>query len=311
MHSVFFLQFTGSRCQHSITILYEVPSPGAWVGCGGAWRDASPGPTALNILNHFKKTFTWDLLSSRNIHCVVNHLIPYCILGLAPSFEEHRLDLWLRCCAISTPARLGCGRSSLIYLYYNEAGKKPEETVLVYSNFTVLPLQLQLEMVRSRDVRCLSFPLTVTTLLTSTSWLLYGLQVSDLYIVVRLAYSCPTFNTARNIELSWWTEMLSLFVSGPKLPRNHHQPHQILSLLEVWIFSFRFTFLQAHAHMRWGWGGEKGTRWALKGKNLPCFLVLSHMFGPQPMRDFCEVCTAERQNQIFLVFAVSPFQSAS
>lgn len=48
-----------------------------------------------------------------------------------------------------------------------------------------MSLQLQLEMVRSRDVRCLSFPLTVTTLLTSTSWLLYGLQVSDLYIVVR------------------------------------------------------------------------------------------------------------------------------
>lgn len=142
--------------------------------------------------------------------------------------------------------------------------KKPEETVLVYSNSTFLPLQLQLEMVRSRDVRCLSFPLTVTTLLTSTSWLLYGLQVSDLYIVVRLAYSCPTFNTARNIELSWLTEMLSLFVSGPKLPRNHHQPHQILSLLEVWIFSFRFTFLQAHAHMRWG-GVWKGHPMGIKG----------------------------------------------
>ncbi|TWW79181.1 sugar transporter SWEET1 [Takifugu rubripes] len=46
------------------------------------------------------------------------------------------------------------------------------------------PLSSLLEMVRSRDVQCLSFPLTVTTLLTSTSWVLYGLQVSDLYIVV-------------------------------------------------------------------------------------------------------------------------------
>lgn len=36
MHSVFFLQFTRSCCQHSITILYEVPFPGAcgWLrGC--------------------------------------------------------------------------------------------------------------------------------------------------------------------------------------------------------------------------------------------------------------------------------------
>ncbi|TNN02613.1 hypothetical protein fugu_010100 [Takifugu bimaculatus] len=45
------------------------------------------------------------------------------------------------------------------------------------------PLSSLLEMVRSRNVQCLSFPLTVTTLLTSTSWVLYGLQVSDLYIV--------------------------------------------------------------------------------------------------------------------------------
>lgn len=40
-------------------------------------------------------------------------------------------------------------------------------------------------MVRTRDVQCLSFPLTVSTLLTSTSWVLYGLQLSDCYIMVR------------------------------------------------------------------------------------------------------------------------------
>lgn len=46
---------------------------------------------------------------------------------------------------------------------------------------------LQMEMVRTRNVQCLSFPLTVSTLLTSTSWVLYGLQLSDCYIVVRRA----------------------------------------------------------------------------------------------------------------------------
>lgn len=47
MQSVFFLQFTPSRCQHSITILYPVPLPGAcgWLrGCVAGhitWSDGT------------------------------------------------------------------------------------------------------------------------------------------------------------------------------------------------------------------------------------------------------------------------------
>ncbi|KAG9470724.1 hypothetical protein GDO78_016937 [Eleutherodactylus coqui] len=37
---------------------------------------------------------------------------------------------------------------------------------------------------RTKSTKCLSFPLTVTTLLTSTSWVLYGLQRRDAYIMV-------------------------------------------------------------------------------------------------------------------------------
>lgn len=43
----------------------------------------------------------------------------------------------------------------------------------------------QLEIIRSRSVECLSFPLTVATFLTSTSWTLYGMQLQDFYIMVR------------------------------------------------------------------------------------------------------------------------------
>lgn len=46
------------------------------------------------------------------------------------------------------------------------------------------PLSSLMEMLRTRNVQCLSFPLTVSTLLTSTSWVLYGLQLNDCYIVV-------------------------------------------------------------------------------------------------------------------------------
>ncbi|XP_070767568.1 sugar transporter SWEET1 [Enoplosus armatus] len=46
------------------------------------------------------------------------------------------------------------------------------------------PLTDLVEIVRSGNVQCLSFPLTVATFFTSTSWVLYGHQLNDYYIVV-------------------------------------------------------------------------------------------------------------------------------
>ncbi|XP_039973631.1 sugar transporter SWEET1 [Xiphias gladius] len=46
------------------------------------------------------------------------------------------------------------------------------------------PLTDLVEIVRSGNVQCLSFPLSVATFFTSTSWVLYGLQLNDYYIVV-------------------------------------------------------------------------------------------------------------------------------
>ncbi|XP_028833248.1 sugar transporter SWEET1 [Denticeps clupeoides] len=59
---------------------------------------------------------------------------------------------------------------------------------LVCSIFTVSmylsPLADLLEIIRTRSVERLSFPLTVATFLTSASWTLYGLQLQDFYIMV-------------------------------------------------------------------------------------------------------------------------------
>ncbi|XP_035423396.1 sugar transporter SWEET1 isoform X2 [Cygnus atratus] len=59
---------------------------------------------------------------------------------------------------------------------------------LFCSTFTIAmyvsPLADLAKVIRSRSTRCLSFPLTVTTFLASSSWTLYGLQLSDLYITV-------------------------------------------------------------------------------------------------------------------------------
>ncbi|XP_051922187.1 sugar transporter SWEET1 [Hippocampus zosterae] len=46
------------------------------------------------------------------------------------------------------------------------------------------PLVDLMAIVQSGDVQCLSFPLTVATFLTSTSWFFYGLQLNDYYILV-------------------------------------------------------------------------------------------------------------------------------
>ncbi|XP_042641030.1 sugar transporter SWEET1 isoform X2 [Tyto alba] len=46
------------------------------------------------------------------------------------------------------------------------------------------PLADLAKIVQSKSTRCLSFPLTITTFLASTSWTLYGLQLHDPYIMV-------------------------------------------------------------------------------------------------------------------------------
>lgn len=46
------------------------------------------------------------------------------------------------------------------------------------------PLADLAKILKSRSTECLSFPLSVATFLTSTSWTLYGLQLNDLYIMV-------------------------------------------------------------------------------------------------------------------------------
>lgn len=165
MHSVFFFQFTRSRCQHSVTILSRCP----WLVAGAHDRLPHlvwPHIIYKTITNHFfKDTFTVSWIS-------------WSLTAFLDSRRHLRSRDWTSCCDVAQSLRLP-GSVVAVLPRFSCIPMKLE----VYSNF--MSLQLQLEMVRSRDVRCLSFPLTVTTLLTSTSWLLYGLQVSDLYIVVR------------------------------------------------------------------------------------------------------------------------------
>uniref|UniRef100_A0A1A8JWS1 Sugar transporter SWEET1 n=3 Tax=Nothobranchius TaxID=28779 RepID=A0A1A8JWS1_NOTKU len=55
---------------------------------------------------------------------------------------------------------------------------------LVTIGMYMSPLIDLVEIIRSGNVQCLSYPLTVATFFTSTSWVLYGLQLNDYYIMV-------------------------------------------------------------------------------------------------------------------------------
>ncbi|XP_075965633.1 sugar transporter SWEET1 [Anarhichas minor] len=63
------------------------------------------------------------------------------------------------------------------------------------------PLTDLVQIVRTGDVKCLSFPLTVATFFTSTSWVLYGLQLNDYYILV--PNSPGIFTSLLRLYLFW------------------------------------------------------------------------------------------------------------
>lgn len=71
-------------------------------------------------------------------------------------------------------------------------------TVCMYAS----PLTDLVGIVRSGNLECLSFPLAVATFFTSTSWVLYGLQLQDYYIMV--PNTPGIFTSLIRLFLFWW-----------------------------------------------------------------------------------------------------------
>ncbi|XP_036254041.1 sugar transporter SWEET1 isoform X2 [Molothrus aeneus] len=78
----------------------------------------------------------------------------------------------------------GCGYFTILV----DTGTRLTHLGLFCSVFTISmylsPLADLAKVIRSKSTRFLSFPLTVTTLVASSSWTLYGLQLHDPYITV-------------------------------------------------------------------------------------------------------------------------------
>ncbi|KAJ8290007.1 hypothetical protein GJAV_G00007680 [Gymnothorax javanicus] len=81
-----------------------------------------------------------------------------------------------------------CGAWVYFSMVLTAGERQLSQLGLTCSVFTVTmylsPLADLVEIVRTRSVERLSFPLTVATFLTSSSWTLYGLQLQDYYIMV-------------------------------------------------------------------------------------------------------------------------------
>ncbi|XP_027767192.1 sugar transporter SWEET1 [Empidonax traillii] len=103
----------------------------------------------------------------------------------------------------------GCGYFALLV----DTGTRLGQLGLFCSVFTITmylsPLADLAKVVRSKSTRCLSFPLTVTTFVASSSWTLYGLQLHDPYITVGwgggqpgdAVLSCPVLSHPKPIPI--------------------------------------------------------------------------------------------------------------
>nr|XP_033781003.1 sugar transporter SWEET1 [Geotrypetes seraphini] len=87
---------------------------------------------------------------------------------------------------------LSLGVLVLAYCYFyfriTEEDSRLNQLGLFCSAFTISmylsPLADLAQIIRTRCAKCLSLPLAVTTFLASTSWVLYGWQLDDAYIMV-------------------------------------------------------------------------------------------------------------------------------
>ncbi|XP_053331487.1 sugar transporter SWEET1 [Spea bombifrons] len=77
---------------------------------------------------------------------------------------------------------------SYFYVWITDIGVRLNQLGLFCSMFTIgmylSPLADLAKIIRTKSTKCLSFPLSVATFLTSSSWVLYGWELRDLYIMI-------------------------------------------------------------------------------------------------------------------------------
>ncbi|XP_036395270.1 sugar transporter SWEET1 isoform X1 [Megalops cyprinoides] len=126
-----------------------------------------------------KKDGTLIIVNSIGASLQSLYILTYC------HYTKTRRLVWVQ---TFTASIVLCGAWVYFSLFLTQGESQLSQLGFACSVFTVSmylsPLTDLMEIVRSRSVERLSFPLTVATFLTSTSWTLYGLQLQDYYIMV-------------------------------------------------------------------------------------------------------------------------------
>ncbi|XP_012673488.1 sugar transporter SWEET1 [Clupea harengus] len=126
-----------------------------------------------------KKDGTLILVNTIGASLQTLYILSYC------HYTKERRRAWLQTLAMVCTLGVGWGYFSVIV---SQGNVQLSQLGLVCSVFTISmylsPLTDLMEIIRTRSVERLSFPLAVATFLTSTSWTLYGMQLQDFYIMV-------------------------------------------------------------------------------------------------------------------------------
>ncbi|KAM9368498.1 sugar transporter SWEET1 [Phaethornis superciliosus] len=153
----------------------------------------------------------WTLIAVNTIGAALQTLFVLVYLYYSPA----KGPVLLRCLVLLAVLVAGYSYFTLLIA---DTGTRLERLGLFCSVFTISmylsPLADLAKIVRSKSTRCLSFPLTVTTFLASTSWTLYGLQLRDPYITVPNVPGIVT--SVLRFWLFWW------------YPRGQEKPHRPL-----------------------------------------------------------------------------------
>ncbi|XP_069506249.1 sugar transporter SWEET1 [Ambystoma mexicanum] len=140
--------------------------------------------TDLNNLGWFYYGYLkedWTLMTVNSIGITLQTL--YIMVYLR--FTPEKGPVLLKCLASLAVLVVGY---CYFYLQIPDVAKRLDRLGLFFSIFTIgmymSPLTDLAKIIKTKSTKCLSFSLTVATFLTSTSWVLYGMQMNDLYIMV-------------------------------------------------------------------------------------------------------------------------------
>ncbi|CAH2327534.1 sugar transporter SWEET1 [Pelobates cultripes] len=102
------------------------------------------------------------------------------------------------------------------YILISDIGVRLNQLGMFCSIFTITmylsPMADLAHIIRTKSTKCLSFPLTVATFLASSSWVLYGWVLGDLYIMI------PNFPGIVTSILRFWL----FWIYPPDKPSYRH-----------------------------------------------------------------------------------------